>query len=119
MEELLKGVPNLMKDIIKNCLHVDHTKRYKALEISAIFEKEISKTSRLSHIMSTVDEEEIEDHPSIFAIGLINYYKNIDKVQQNLATREAVFNLLYKYKDIIEKIKVMENITCLEKRTVE
>ena len=119
MEELLKEVPNLMKDIIKNCLHEDHTKRYKALEISSIFEKEISKNSRMSNILSTIDDQDIEDEPSIFAIGLINYYKNIDKVQQNLATREAVFDLLYKYKGIIERIKVMETMRHLEKRTVE
>ena len=32
----------------------------------------------MSKLLSTVDDEEIEDQSSLFAIGLINYYKNID-----------------------------------------
>lgn len=59
MEKILDGIPNLMKDIIKNCLQPDHTKRYTALQISTIFEKEIMISSRMSHIKSTVDDEEI------------------------------------------------------------
>jgi len=53
----------------------------------------------------------------VFAIGLINYYKNIDKVQKNLATREKVFDLLFKKRDVIKRIKVMETIQHLEKKT--
>ena len=39
MGQLLTGLPDVMKHVICNCLQEDYQKRYKAHEISAIFEK--------------------------------------------------------------------------------
>ena len=45
----------------------------------------------MSKLLSTVDDEDIDDKSSLFAIGLVNYYKSIDKMQQNLSTRQKIF----------------------------
>ena len=36
MEEILDGVPESMKGVIKNCLQEDHERRYQADEVSSI-----------------------------------------------------------------------------------
>jgi serine/threonine protein kinase len=39
MDDLLNGIPSILKKIIKNCLQADHPRRYKATEVAALFEK--------------------------------------------------------------------------------
>ena len=64
----------------------------------------------MSKLLSTVDDEEIEDQSSLFAIGLINYYKNIDLKEQNLSTRKKVFELLKNSKENMDRITAMEKL---------
>ena len=37
-----------------------------------------------------MDEEDIEDQSSLFAIGLVHYYKKIEKEQKSLSTKKTV-----------------------------
>ena len=64
----------------------------------------------MSKLLSTVDDEEIEDQSSLFAIGLINYYKSIDLKEQNLSTRKKVFELLKNSKENMDRITAMEKL---------
>ncbi len=63
MEELTEDLPYTIKNIVKNCLQVDHTCRYTAREISRMIQKEIAlKEKQLDRATkSTQEEAEILD----------------------------------------------------------
>jgi hypothetical protein len=75
--------------------------------------------SMMSRLLSTMDEEEIDDQSSIFAIGLVNYYKNIDKIQLNLSARKKLIELLHVSKRQMDKLAVMERLKYVEPITKE
>jgi hypothetical protein len=119
MEELMADVPTFMKNIIKNCLQPDFTRRYSACRLVDLLANELDSRSLLSKLMSTVDEEEIEDESSLFAVGLLSCYSKVDKLQNNLSTRKTLFWLLNVSKESMAKIDVLSSIKYIDPRTKE
>ena len=63
MDKLLENVPSMMTKIIKNCMQTDSRQRYSAREVSSMLKTELDSksSSKLSKLMSTVENEDIED----------------------------------------------------------
>lgn len=55
----------------------------------------------------------------MFAVEVINYYQNIDKIHENLSTRKKVVELLNQFKEKFEKIRVFERLMYVEPKTKE
>lgn len=62
MSNMIKDLPEVMKNIVMGCLQSEYTKRPKASEIAKIVSKEIEARKSLKSIVSsTMDDENIED----------------------------------------------------------
>ena len=95
-----------MQNIIKSCLQANHKDRYKASEICSMLEKEPENNkSILSKLISTVDEEDIEDNSSLFAVRLMTYYKRIDYLKEKLSTQKTLFELIFTHQSSMENVK--------------
>ena len=73
----------------------------------------------MSRLLSTIDEEDIEDQSSLFAMGLVSFYKSIAKTQQSLSVRERVYELLSSSKKNMDRITVMARLQYVEIDTKE
>lgn len=58
----------------------------------------------LSKLISTVDEEDIEDNSSLFSVGLMAYYKRVDKLKESLSTQKALFELIFTHQKAMDSI---------------
>jgi|JI6StandDraft_1071083.scaffolds.fasta_scaffold938080_1 hypothetical protein len=73
-------------------MQTSSAQRYTAKEVFDLLKNEVNHNSpsKLSMLMSTVENEAIEDETSQFAVKLVAYYRKVDTLNSTLGSRRAL-----------------------------